>query len=231
MENPGIALGSNHRAVRIAVGALLLALFNGSLITACQPAPLPPLDASTEATTVALGGETSSETNEHASEAADGDALGAEGAEVTEAGTVAEVAEAATITPAPFPSPTALDLNNVEELEAFLRKRRIALTFNDEVKLTYLPGMARIYEIGNGTDSLQLHAYPTVDETDEAAGCFSPDAMFVNDLEDPGNPFKVEWFGSPHVFRSQNLLATYIGDDPQILEALTLAFGPQFAGF
>lgn len=179
---------STQPSIQRSVLAVLILISSLLLLEACQPAPLPPLDASMEAT--------------------------------------AEAMRSAIPTPTEAPR----GLNSAEALEDFLDEAGIRWTFNAETVLTYLPGTARIYEIGDGTDSLQLTEYPTAEETDVAAGLFTPDAIFVEDLENPGSRIRVEWLGSPHVFRSERLLAVYIGDDAKILEALERAIGPQFAG-
>ena len=40
----------------------------------------------------------------------------------------------------------------------------------------------------------------------------------------------VLWTAPPHFFSSENVIVLYVGDSPNVIEALTSVLGPQFAG-
>lgn len=57
----------------------------------------------------------------------------------------------------------------------------------------------------------------------EDAAKFAPDGS----LRDPG---AIAYHGTPHLFRSDRVIAIYAGDGRAVLELLTRLLGPQFAG-
>ena len=121
-------------------------------------------------------------------------------------------------------------VTEVAALESGLSEAGIAFRFDAETELDYLPGLARIYQIGEGSDSLQVHAYPSLAEAEDSAALIGPDARWIDDPSDPEDPWYVDWKGSPQAYRSGPLLAIYIGQDARILAALEALLGAPFAG-
>ncbi|MCB0216760.1 MAG: hypothetical protein H6648_09095 [Caldilineae bacterium] len=121
-------------------------------------------------------------------------------------------------------------VTEIAALESGLSESGIAFRFDAETELDYLPGLARVYQIGPGSDSLQVHAYPNLSEAEAAAALIGPDARWIDDPKDPGNPWYVDWKGRPQAYRSGPLLAIYIGQDARIETALKALLGPPFAG-
>ncbi len=143
--------------------------------------------------------------------------------------------------PAPTPAPMATSeptaaidpeppvIADAADLEAHLAERGIELQFNAETEMDYLPGPARVYELGSG-DSLELHVYASEAEAAAAAALIRPDnPHWIEDPQEPDEPWYVDWKGQPQVYRQGALLAIYIGQDGAALAAFEEALGPPIA--
>lgn len=74
----------------------------------------------------------------------------------------------------------------------------------------------------NGSE-VQLFVYADAANAKDEAGQVSPEGSAV------GTSIMM-WMATPHFYRTDNVIALYLGDDAATLAALNTVFGPQFAG-
>jgi hypothetical protein len=74
----------------------------------------------------------------------------------------------------------------------------------------------------NGQEA-QVYVFDTPEATDSAATQVAPDGSTVGTTTPT-------WTSDPHFFKAGRLLVVYVGTDQKILDILSGAFGPQFAG-
>lgn len=69
---------------------------------------------------------------------------------------------------------------------------------------------------------IQVFNYESADAAQSDASQIGPD----------GNPrtTMITWVAPPHFFRAEQVIALYVGNDQDVITALTQALGPQFAG-
>ena len=79
----------------------------------------------------------------------------------------------------------------------------------------------RVFEVYGET--VQVMNYGDAAALEAEATRISPDGSSVGTT-------MVMWVGSPHFFRTESLIALYVGESASVLEALTKVMGPQFAG-
>ena len=72
-------------------------------------------------------------------------------------------------------------------------------------------------------ENVQVFQYRTAAAAAKEAGQVSPDGSGTGTS-------MVTWVGTPHFFRGGKLIVLYVGDDPNVLEALRASLGTQFAG-
>ncbi len=78
-----------------------------------------------------------------------------------------------------------------------------------------------VFEV-NG-ERVQVMNYGDAAALEAEATRISPDGSSVGTT-------MVMWVGSPHFFRTESLIALYVGESPTVIEALAKVMGPQFAG-
>ena len=83
----------------------------------------------------------------------------------------------------------------------------------------------RVLEV-NGERVLVMD-YGDADALDAEAAGISHDGSSV---ATHGKASMILWAASPHFFRSETAIVLYVGDSPDVIEALTSVLGPQFAG-
>ena len=71
-------------------------------------------------------------------------------------------------------------------------------------------------------ERVQVLDYGDTDDP-EAAAHISPDGSSIGTT-------MVSWVAPPHFFRTETAIVLYVGENPKVIEALTLVLGPQFAG-
>ncbi len=76
---------------------------------------------------------------------------------------------------------------------------------------------------------VQSYDYNDTDFAGDGAGVAQADA---EQIDKDGNPrtMMITWVAPPHFFRKERAFVIYLGDDPAVLQVLTAALGPQFAG-
>lgn len=74
----------------------------------------------------------------------------------------------------------------------------------------------------NGAD-VQIYKFDTPEDAAVAVQTVSPDGSSIGTS-------MVSWIATPHLYYSGDTIATYAGDDPEIIGALEGLFGQQFAG-
>ena len=71
-------------------------------------------------------------------------------------------------------------------------------------------------------ERVQVLDYGDTDDP-EAAAHISPDGSSIGTT-------MVSWVAPPHFFRTETAIVLYVGENPEVMEALTSVLGPQFAG-
>jgi hypothetical protein len=74
----------------------------------------------------------------------------------------------------------------------------------------------------NGGD-VQVYVYDTAEAMEADASQISADGSSIGTS-------MVDWTGTPHFFKTGNILIVYLGDDQTVLGSLNTILGPQFAG-
>ena len=72
-------------------------------------------------------------------------------------------------------------------------------------------------------ERVQVMDYPDPAALEAEAAQISPDGSTIGTTV-------VSWVAPPHFFRSETAIVLYVGQNPKVIEALTLVLGPQFAG-
>lgn len=94
------------------------------------------------------------------------------------------------------------------------------------IEQPFLQGAGTMLRISGGSlqqpAEIQVFNYESADAAESDASQIGPD----------GNPrtAMITWIATPHFFRSEQVIALYIGDDQAVVDLLTQALGPQFAG-
>ena len=65
--------------------------------------------------------------------------------------------------------------------------------------------------------------YGDADALDAEAAGISPDGSSIGTT-------MVSWVAPPHLFRSETAIVLYVGENSEVMEALTSVLGPQFSG-
>ena len=72
-------------------------------------------------------------------------------------------------------------------------------------------------------EPVQIMEYRDAAALEADAGHISPDGSSTGTT-------MVTWIAPPHFFRTDTAIVLYVGESPQVIEALTSVLGPQFAG-
>ena len=114
-----------------------------------------------------------------------------------------------------------------------LRARGFAVDPIGNVEQPFLQAQGTILRISGGKltqpAEVQSYDYNDTDFGGNGAGAAEADAQQVGPDGNPRTAI-IEWVAPPHFFRKERAFVIYIGDDPAVLEVLTEALGPQFAG-
>lgn len=70
---------------------------------------------------------------------------------------------------------------------------------------------------------VQVFEFGDANASREAAESVSPNGSSVGTTI-------VSWLATPHFYKTDNLIALYVGDDPAVMKLLETYLGPQFAG-
>ena len=92
---------------------------------------------------------------------------------------------------------------------------------SEVVKQDFFSVDGRVLEV-NG-ESVQAMDYGDAAALETEATGISPDGSSVGTT-------MIMWVGSPHFFRTETVIVSYVGESPTVIEALTKVIGPQFAG-
>jgi hypothetical protein len=117
-------------------------------------------------------------------------------------------------------------VTDIAALEAHLTAAGVALEPLGEQNMVYFDPPAHVYQIG--PDNLEVHAFPHADLARLAAAGVAPDGRSITAPD--GEVIAVQWLGAPHFYLSGPLLVIYVGGDAAVLDALSRALGPPFAG-
>ena len=71
-------------------------------------------------------------------------------------------------------------------------------------------------------ERVQVLDYGDAEDPEEAAQISSDGSSIGTTM--------VSWVASPHFFRTETAIVLYVGENPEVIEALTSVLGPQFAG-
>jgi hypothetical protein len=121
-------------------------------------------------------------------------------------------------------SPTAVTSSNqtisAASLVRDLRAGGFEIRLVDTVQQPFFRPKAEVYRI-NG-DDLQLYEYSDANSAEAEAARVSHNGAIGGSM-----PL---WIAPPHFYRKGSLIAIYLGSNPRVMQALTRARGPQFAG-
>ena len=70
---------------------------------------------------------------------------------------------------------------------------------------------------------VQVFEFADANASREAAESVSPSGSSIGTV-------MVSWLATPHFYKTDNLIALYVGDDPAVMKLLETYLGPQFAG-
>jgi hypothetical protein len=76
--------------------------------------------------------------------------------------------------------------------------------------------------IGVNGEDVQVFEYPDVATAEQEAAQIVPDGSI--------STMMISWIATPHFYRSDRLIALYVGDNAEIVELLNAVLGEQFAG-
>ena len=100
-----------------------------------------------------------------------------------------------------------------------LKALGIPTEVGDEVQRGFFEPRGRVLLIGGAP--VEVYEFDAKDDADEAAKQIAADGTIEGHLT-PGD--------SPHFFRTDRVIVLYVGNDAQVVNALTTAVGPQMAG-
>ena len=129
-------------------------------------------------------------------------------------------ADAATAVPEP------VAFADAEALAAHLTESGLELSPLGDLRFDWFEVPSLTFEMGD--DALFIHDFGTVEAVQEAAGRVAPNGSRVT-LPD-GRDMLVQWLGVPHLYLRDTLLVVYVGESTRVMDLLTAALGPQFAG-
>jgi hypothetical protein len=90
----------------------------------------------------------------------------------------------------------------------------------DTIEQPFFSVLGQLIKV-NGQD-VQVFEFTTSEAAADAVASIGPD----------GNPatMMIRWIEPPHFYRTGRVIVLYVGGDAKVLETLTAALGPQFAG-
>lgn len=132
--------------------------------------------------------------------------------------------------PTAAPALPTVDIAARDDLERLLTDAGIPWTYGGEKQVDWFETVPHIYHVGDAAagDTLEVHVHPDTAAAQAAAARVSPGGGTI--LDAAGDRIQVLWGATPHFFQKGPFLVIYVGGAPAVLEALTRAFGPQFAG-
>jgi hypothetical protein len=89
-----------------------------------------------------------------------------------------------------------------------------------EIEQPFFSATGRI--IGVNGEDVQVFEYPDVVAAEQDAEQIAPDGST--------STMMINWIATPHFYRSDRLIALYVGDNAEIVELLNTVLGEQFAG-
>lgn len=106
----------------------------------------------------------------------------------------------------------------------------VAVSYLGSRQVDWFASPAEIFAVGDPGrgDTLEVHRHPDPEAARSDAERVAPDGHSI--IDPTGVKMAVLWGGTPHYYLRGPLLAIYVGSDPTLLEALSAALGPPFAG-
>ena len=120
----------------------------------------------------------------------------------------------------PTAATTANQIISAASLVRDLRAGGFEIRLVDTVQQPFFTPKAEIYRV-NG-DDVQLYEYSDASSAEAEAARVSQNGAIGGSM-----PL---WIAPPHFYRNGSLVAIYLGSNPRVMQALTRALGPQFAG-
>lgn len=208
MPSTAAAAAKRQRSPRLhaaAVARRAAPLAGAALLLACAGAPTPPPPARPGA-------------------AAPGDPAGTQAA--SPAMPTGGLPAAASVAGTPM---TGIDAE-IGALAETLARAGIAVSYMGARPVDWFASPAEIFAVGDPGrgDTLEIHRHPDAEAARADAERVAPDGHSI--IDPTGVKMAVLWGGTPHYYLKGPLLAIYVGSDPALLEALSAALGPPFAG-
>ena len=123
-------------------------------------------------------------------------------------------------TTAPAAAPASKG-HNAESLAAALRTAGFQVRLADTISQPFFSVPARVLVVDEA--DLQVYQYSTSDAAAADAAKISPSGS-------PIGTFMPNWMRPPHIYRKDNLILIYLGDNTRVRSALAAQAGPQIAG-
>jgi hypothetical protein len=122
------------------------------------------------------------------------------------------------VTPGTADVLTVVDQNSLMEV---LKAAGLTVENGDSIEQPFFTVPAQIIRV-NGAD-VQVFQYETPEAMEADASQVAEDGGSVGTS-------MMSWMATPHFYKTGRILVLYVGDDQKVIDVLTGALGPQFAG-
>lgn len=114
-----------------------------------------------------------------------------------------------------------------------LRAQGLTVDIVSDVEQPFLRGRGTLLRVTGGgvKEPADIQSY-NYDDTELGSDGIQAVEEDVAQIGPDGNPqtTMITWVAPPHFFRAERVIVLYVGTDPAVLQVLTDALGPQFAG-
>ena len=121
------------------------------------------------------------------------------------------------------PSGDSQQVNTVTDLASLIARLEAegaTVAEKDEIQQPFFAATGRVIAV-NGED-VQVFEYPDAATAEQDAAQIAPDGSI--------STMMISWMATPHFYRSDRLIALYVGDNAAIVELLNTVLGEQFTG-
>jgi hypothetical protein len=121
------------------------------------------------------------------------------------------------------PSGASQQVDSVTDLASLIARLEAegaTVAEQGEIQQPFFTATGRI--IGVNGEDVQVFEYPDAATAEQEAAQIAPDGSM--------STMMISWMAAPHFYRSDRLIALYVGDNAEIVELLNAVLGEQFAG-
>lgn len=108
-----------------------------------------------------------------------------------------------------------------DHLLSALQEADAAVKATGEIDQPFFPVTGKLIQV-NGSE-VQVFEFGDANASREAAESVSSSGTMVGTTS-------VSWLATPHFYKTDNVIAIYVGEDPAVMKLLEGVLGPQFAG-